>query len=261
MRRMRAPLITLIVIFSISVVGLTLIPGIGPDGQPARISLFESFYFLSYTATTIGFGELPWPFTPAQRLWVTFSIYLSVVGWAYAIGSLLTLLQDRSFRQALALRRFTRKVARLREPFLLLAGYGRAGELLAKAFDALGQQLVVIDESSDRVDALDLGSYHTDIPGLVADAANPHHLSAAGLDHPFCAGVLALTNDDETNLAVTMTAALLRPDLPVVSRTVSASIAERMHAFGTPAVVNPFDRFGDHLRLALNAPASYQLLT
>ena len=34
-----------------------------------------------------------------------------------------------------------------------------------------------------------------------------------------------------------------------------------MHAFGTPSVVNPFDRFGEHLRLALNAPASYQLLT
>ena len=261
MRRMRAPLITLIVIFFISVVGLTLIPGIGPDGQPARISLFEAFYFMSYTATTIGFGELPWPFTPAQRLWVTFSIYLSVVGWAYAIGSLLTLVQDRSFRHALAMRRFTRKVSRLREPFLLMVGYGRAGELLAKAFDALGQQLVVIDKSSDRVDALDLGSYHSDIPGLVADAGNPHHLSAAGIDHPSCAGVLALTNDDETNLAVTMTAALLRPDLPVVARTISAPIAERMHAFGTPAVVNPFDRFGEHLHLALKAPASYQLLT
>ncbi|HZA03645.1 MAG TPA: NAD-binding protein [Propionibacteriaceae bacterium] len=261
MRRMRAPLITLIVIFFVSVVGLTLIPGVDPEGRPAYISLFESFYFMSYTATTIGFGELPWPFTPAQRLWVTFSIYLSVVGWAYAIGSMLTLVQDRSFRQALAFRRFTRKVERMREPFLLLAGYGRAGELLAKAFDELGQQVVVIDGSSDRVDALDLGSYHADIPGLVADAANPHHLSAAGLGHPFCSGVLALTNDDETNLAVTMTAALVRPDLPVITRTISAPIAERMRAFGTPTVVNPFDRFGEHLRLALNAPASYQLLT
>ena len=34
MRRMRAPLITLIVIFSISVIGLTLIPGV--DGQGRR---------------------------------------------------------------------------------------------------------------------------------------------------------------------------------------------------------------------------------
>ena len=150
MRRMRAPLIILIVIFSVSVVGLTLIPSIGPDGQPARISLFEAFYFIDHGDHN-RVGELPWPFTPAQRLWVTFSIYLSVVGWAYAIGSLLTLVQDRSFRHALALRRFTRKVARLREPFLLMVGYGRAERLLAKAFDALGQQLVLIDESSDRV--------------------------------------------------------------------------------------------------------------
>ncbi len=261
MRRMRVPLITLIVIFSVSVAVLTLIPGVDDEGRSARLSLFESFYFMSYTATTIGFGELPWPFTAAQRLWVTFSIYLSVVGWAYAIGSMLTLLQDRSFRQALALQRFTRKVARLREPFFLVAGYGRASELLAKDFDALGQQLVVIDESSDRVDALDLGAYHADIPGLVADAANPHHLGAAGLDHPYCAGVLALTNDDETNLAVTMTAALLRPGLPVVARTISATVAHRMHAFGSPTVINPFDRFGDHLRLALRSPDAFQLMS
>ena len=73
--------------------------------------------------------------------------------------------------------------------------------------------------------------------------------------------MLALTNDDEVNLAVTMAAALLRPELPVIARTVSPAIEDRMHAFGTPSVVNPFDRFGDHLRLALRAPASYQLLT
>ncbi len=43
MRRMRTPLNTLIVIFFVSVVGLTLVPGVDPDGNPARLSLFESF--------------------------------------------------------------------------------------------------------------------------------------------------------------------------------------------------------------------------
>jgi Trk K+ transport system NAD-binding subunit len=57
-----------------------------------------------------------------------------------------------------------------------------------------------------------------------------------------------------------MTAALLRPDLPVVARTTSPAIARQMGAFGAASVVNPFDVFGDHLRLALHAPASYQLL-
>jgi len=127
LRRMRAPLITLIVIFAVSVVGLTLIPGRDADGRLWRMGFFDAFYFMSYTASTIGFGELPTPFSGAQRLWVTVTIYLTVIGWAYAIGSLLTLLQDRAFRQALALRRFARRVVRLREPFLLIAGYGQTG--------------------------------------------------------------------------------------------------------------------------------------
>ena len=99
------------------------------------------------------------------------------------------------------------------------------------------------------------------ILSLVADAGDPGHLAVAGLDHPACEGVLALTEDDEANLAVAQTVALLRPELPVITRAVSTTTAERMRAFGSPTVVNPFDRFGDHLRIALRAPASYQLMT
>ena len=260
MRRLRAPLITLIVLFAISVVGLALVPGEDPAGNPYRLTLFDSFYVISYTATTIGFGELPYAFTTGQRLWLTISIYLSVVGWAYAIGSMLTMLGDQSFRRALALQRFARKVSRLREPFLLLAGYGQAGRLLVKAFDELGQRVVVLDKSDERIEALDLEPLHADIPVLVADAASPHLLTLAGLGNANCAGVLALTDNDQTNLTISMAAALLRPDLPVFARTDSVTVADRLRAFGTPTVVNPFDLFGDNLRVALRAPATYQLL-
>lgn len=261
LRRMRAPLIVLIVIFAVSVLGLTLVPGVGADGQPERMGFFDAFYFMSYTASTIGFGELPDPFTYSQRMWVTISIYLTVIGWAYAIGSLLALIQDRAFRSALAMQHFTRKVARLREPFVLVAGYGRTGELLGHALDSLGRRIVVLDIDGQRIDALELGSYHADIPGLAADARDPGHLAVAGLDHPWCEAVVALTDDEEANLAIVMAAALLRPELPVIARVTSNVLAERMQVFGTPSLVNPFDRFGDHLRLALSAPASYQLLT
>jgi voltage-gated potassium channel len=261
LRRMRAPLIVLITIFAVSVLGLTLIPGRDEAGQATRMGFFDAFYFMSYTATTIGYGEIPQPFTGAQRLWVMATIYLTVIGWAYAIGSLLTLLQDRAFRQALALQRFTRTVARLREPFLLIVGYGQTGRLLGRSLDALGRRFVVLDASADPVDALDVDSYHADVPGLTADAGNPQTLAVAGLEHPQCEGVLALTDDDEINLVVAMTAALVRPGLPVIARTVSPAIEHRMRAFGSPTIVNPFDRFGDHLRLALRAPTSYQLMS
>jgi voltage-gated potassium channel len=60
---------------------------------------------------------------------------------------------------------------------------------------------------------------------------------------------------------VVMASSLLRPEVPVIARVTSRALAERMQLFGSPSTVNPFDRFGDHLRLALKAPASYQLLT
>jgi Trk K+ transport system NAD-binding subunit len=69
-----------------------------------------------------------------------------------------------------------------------------------------------------------------------------------------------LTGDDDTNLDVAMTASLLRPGLPVIARTSSREIGERMRAFGNPEVVNPLDRFGDHLRILLRSPSSYQLM-
>jgi Trk K+ transport system NAD-binding subunit len=261
LRRMRAPLIVLVAIFSVSVLGLTLIPGQDAEGRPFDMGFFDAIYVMSYTATTIGFGEIPYPFTYNQRMWLTISIYLTVVGWAYAIGSLLGLLQDRAFRSALALQRFTRRVARLSEPFVLIAGYGRAGELLGHSMDALGRRVVVLDRDQERIDGLELESYHGDVPGLAADARDPGHLGVAGLDHPCCEAVVALTDDDEANLAVVMTTALLRPDLPVIARATTRVMAERMRVFGSPSVVNPFDLFGDHVQLALRAPASYQLLT
>ncbi len=261
LRRMRTPLIVLIVIFAVSVFGLTVIPGQDLDGEPTRMGFFDAFYFMSYTASTIGFGELPYPFTYSQRMWVTISIYLTVIGWAYAIGSLLALLQDRAFRSALALQHFSRKVSRLGEPFVLIAGYGRTGELLGHSLDGLGRRFVVLDKDAERIDGLELDSYRGDVPGLTADARDPGHLAVAGLDHPSCEAVVALTDDEEANLSVVMTAGLLRPELPVIARVTSRALAERMQAFGSPRLVNPFDRFGDHLRLALRAPASYQLLT
>lgn len=260
LRRLRAPLVALIAIYAITVLGLTLMPGVDADGRPWRMSIFHAFYFMSYTATTIGFGEIPYAFSDAQRMWVTFSIYLTVVGWAYAIGMMLALLQDRAFRQALAVRRFASRVRALKEPFVLLAGYGRAGRRLARSLDALDRRFVVIDLSQDRVDELALEPFRNDVPALAIDARNPDHLQLAGIANPACAMVIALTGDDEANLAVTMIAALQRPDVPVIARTESPLVAQRMRAFGSPVVINPFDLYGDYLRIALRSPSTLQLL-
>jgi voltage-gated potassium channel len=247
-------------VYAISVLGLTLIPGVDGEGRRWHMGFFHAFYFMSYTATTIGFGEIPHAFSDAQRMWVTFSIYLTVVGWAWAVGTLLALLQDHGFRRALALRRFARRVKGMREPFALVAGYGQTGRSLVRSLDLLGRRATVLDVEQDRIDDLGLAPMISDVPGYAGDARVPDQLLIAGLAHPKCTAVIALTDDDDTNLAVVMTAALLRPEIRVFAQTLSAPIHERMKAFGTPVVIDPFDRFGDYLRAAIRSPASFRLI-
>ena len=242
LRRMRAPLIVLILVFAISVLGLSLTPGRDPSGHRMHLTLFESFYVMSYTATTIGFGEIPYSFTPEQRMWVTCAIFLSVVGWAYAIGSVLSLTQDVAFRRALARRHFVRKVAAMREPFMVLIGYGNASRKLARSLDDMGRRFVVIERDENRAATVDLDNYRADTPTLLGDARDTGRLAMAGVGHRYCEGVLALTSSDEVNLDVTMTTLLLRPDMPVICRASSRTMARRMATFGRPEVVNPLDR-------------------
>ncbi len=260
LRRLRAPLITLIAAYAIAIVGLVVAPGVDEKGEPWRLTLFDAFYFMSYTATTIGFGELPKAFSPAQRLWASVCIYLAVIGWAYLIGSLLALLQDKAFRHAVTTTRFGRSVRRLREPFYLVCGYGETGSLLCRALDHNGLRFVVIDIAEERVDELELADYLIDPPALRADARMPETLLLAGLRHPSCLGVIALTSDDTANLAVAMAVRLLNPDIPVLCRALDASVAANMASFNTNHIINPFERFAQYLALAMHSPGSYRLL-
>ncbi|HAN27667.1 MAG TPA: potassium transporter TrkA, partial [Haliea salexigens] len=97
LRRMRMPLVILITAYAIATVGFTLIPGVDDQGNPWRMSFFQAFYVVSYTGSTIGFGEVPYPFSPGQRLWTMVSIYLTVIAWLFSIGSIVALLQDPAY--------------------------------------------------------------------------------------------------------------------------------------------------------------------
>ena len=260
-RRLRAPLIVIILILAVSTLGLTLIPGVDSQGNAWRPSLFESFYFVSYTATTIGFGELPYAFTNRQRLWATAVIYMSVTGWAYLLGSLLGMLQDKGFQAAIVAARFRRAVGRLREPFYLLCGLGETGLMIARSLDLMGCRFVILDSDERRIQELDLEEFAADPPAFAGDATSPDTLVMAGLLKGECQGLLALTNSDEVNLSIAVAARLLHPDLRTICRAHTAQITASMNVLGVAEVINPYHEFAERLAIAMKSPDTHRLLT
>lgn len=261
LRRLRAPIVLLVLVFAVGIVGLVLIPGTDEAGRPWRLSIFDALYFMSYTASTIGFGEIPRAFNTPQRIWVTLVIYASVIGWAYLLANLFSLAHDHAFRAVLETGRFRRKVRVLREPFYLVCGLGETGTLVGRALDALGLRFVAIDVSEERVQELDLLDLAQDAPAMVANARLPENLLAAGLARPECRGVLTLTNDDQANLAVAISVRLLNPEVPVVARAMSRDATANMLSFGADHVINPFATFGEYLTVAIQSPGSHRLMS
>ncbi len=257
--RIRMPLILLIVVYAISVLGFVLIPGMDDKGQPWHMGFFHAFYVVSYTATTIGFGELPYLFTNGQRLWSVLVIYASVLTWLYSMGSLFTALQDPGLRSLMVRYAFQREVGHIREPFYLICGYGDTGTLLARALAESNIRSVVLDTNQECINALKLEDLPLHVPGWCADASHPDTLTVAGLTHSNCIGVIALTNSDDVNLRIAITARLLHPHLLTACRAESLEAEKNMAAFGTDHIINPFHTFAGRLAMALHSPGMYLL--
>ena len=255
LRRLRKPLTILICVYAVAVLGFTLVPGVDPEGQPWSMSFLHSFYFVSFLGTTIGLGEIPYPFSDAQRLWATASIYGTVVAWLYAIGGLFSVLQDPLFRRIAEENAVERAVRRMSQPFYLVCGYDDAGNRVARELAQDGAHLVVIDTESARVDSVEVDELSVAVPALCGDASDPKTLVLAGLTSGYCAGVLALTGDDFVNTKIALTARLLSPDIPVLSAVRYHASHVRMAAAGADHIINPYDTFAERVALSIRTPS------
>ena len=254
LRRLRAPIITIIVIYAVSILGFVLIPGVDDQGNPWRMDFFHAFYFVSFMGSTIGFGEIPFPFTTGQRVWTTMTIYSTVIGWLYSIGKIFSLFQDHSFNRLLKQNTFARNVRRLHDPFYLICGYGYTGKRLVHRLDADGIKTVVIDSNQHAIDELEADEVGLAVPGLCGDASDPDILNIAGIQRQNYVGVVALTNDDHTNLSVSIDSKLVNPERPVISRSQSKETTANLASFGTDSIIDPFETFAEYLVKSLTDP-------
>ncbi len=257
MRRMRLPLITILIIYFVSVFAMVLVPGTDRAGQVAHLSFLDAAYFVTIMATTIGFGEVPFDFNPAQRMLVITLILPNVIAWLYSIGAILGLFLDPEFRQLVRRGQFNRKVRWMGEKFFIVCGCGNTGSLIVRGLLRRGINAVVVEIDAPTIHRLELLEEFSQVPMLSADASIKENLVSAGLDHPKCLGVISVTHVDESNLTIAITCKLLRPELRVLARAEKQRTIDNLRSFGTDAVINPYAIFSERLYLALASPVIY----
>jgi voltage-gated potassium channel len=235
-KRMRTPMYVLVVTFAISILGMVLIPGQDDQGHPYHLSFFDAFYFVSYMATTIGFGESPYDFTYPQRLWVGFCIYLTVIGWFYAIGSIISLVQDKVLAAQIALAQFQKKVKKMEEPFIIFVGYNSLTRAIIDRLSKEGIRSVVIEKNEEKIKLLALENYAVEVPALAGDIRDPKVFRIAGIHKKNCHAVVSLFNDDVMNLHVALSAKLMNKNVMVVVEATEDEYAQNLKTIGADIV-------------------------
>jgi Trk K+ transport system NAD-binding subunit len=238
---------------------MTLIPGVDPNGDAWKMSFFHAFYFVSFMGTTIGFGEIPYEFTDGQRAWVLTCIYISVIAWLYGIGTVLRLLQDETFISAVSQRAFKQSIKRADTPFYIICGYGETGQFITRGLSRLGIKSVIIDHNVERTHTIEIENLEVAPIVLTADITEPQNLIDAGINHLFCKGVIALTQDDHTNLKIAVACKLVNPKVKVICRSEIEDEAKNMASFGTDNIINPFLTFGRRLSLLTQNPTLHRI--
>ena len=259
LQKMRMPFLVIIITYTIAIVGLVIIQGTDTNGNPYQMSIFDAFYFVTYTATTIGFGEIPYAFTYPQRIWITFTIYLTVLGWFYGIGSLVSLLQDKLFLQEIEKARFLKQIRNLDEKFIIILGYNQITKKIITKAIAQGIRAVVIEKDSLKIEKLMLESFTPTVPVLRSDTLSVRVLESAGLTKKNCKAIVSLFDDDVVNLKNTLITKTLNKNVKIAVKATTINHTENLVDVDADIIVNPFSIISSEINIALTAPNIFKL--
>lgn len=131
------------------------------------------------------------------------------------------------------------------ERHVVLCGYGRTGQAIARFFDQLGVRYVALD--LDPVRIREAGAAGESV--VFGDASRREILIAAGLQR--AAGVVVTFADPAMALKILAHARAARPDVPVIVRTTDDAHLDELKAAGANEVVP--DTFESSLMLASHA--------
>lgn len=191
----------------------------------------DSLWMVVITMSSVGYGE----HSTVSDATKVFSVLVILVGMSaavYTIGGFLQLMTEGEIERVLGHRRMSRDIKRLKD-HVIICGYGRTGEILAKELSSMDRSFVVVDFDSERiVDAQSDG-----ILTVNGDATEEQVLMDAGVEEAF-ALVIGLPSD-AANVFITLTSRNLNAGLQIIARGEHRSTEKKLKQAGADRVVMP----------------------
>ncbi len=205
-----------------------------PAGGQIR-HLFDALYWSVVTMSTVGYGDIT-PQTPGGRI-----VALALIIIGLGVLAFFTSIIVTAFSEKMGELEESRTYAEVekQENFVIICGFGRVGQEVARQMEKDRQAFVVIDNSEENA----LVARKKGCLVIQNDASKNDVLLLAGINNGAKA-VLCTTENDVTNVYVTLTSRHLNPNIKIISRANRQENAKKMQQAGADFVVQPFEIAG-----------------
>ena len=194
-------------------------------------SVFDAFYMVVITLSTVGFGEVQ-PLSSEGRILTSFLILAGVGNFAFILGAFSQLLVEGKFFNLIGRRRVLKTIGKMKD-HCVVCGYGRIGSVVAQEVLAEGYDVVVIEHDPEAIGLLE----EEGILHVVGDATSDEVLEKSGVAN--AKSLITALSEDAANVYVALSARQMNGGLHIVSRASTRERVSKLKQAGADSVILP----------------------
>lgn len=195
-------------------------------------TLLDAIYMVVITIFGVGYGEVQPLTSTALKVFTILVIIAGALSVAYTVSGFVQLITEGEIRRLLDVKRMNKDIELLEE-HVIVCGFGRIGQMVARQLRAAHQPFVVLDNSPERAELAREQGYLM----YLGNATDEMNLQAVQISR---ARTLAtVLPDDAANVFITLTAREMNPELMILARGELPSTEKKLRLAGADHVVLP----------------------
>lgn len=234
LKSLKKSIFFILFLFTIGTIGYSLIEG---------WDIFDSLYMTVITLSTTGFEEFK-PLSTTGRVFTMFLIIMGVSFLFFALGKInYAIFEEQIFRKG----KMQKHLNKMKNHYII-CGYGRMAENIAGELFSRKKPFVIIEKEEERIAHLKENNFAF----IHGDASEDDVLINAGIKNAI--GLVAVLNNDVSNVYATLTARGLNEKLKIIVRAEEESSREKLFKAGADKVILPYEIGGFRITQALLKP-------
>ncbi|MCH2046223.1 MAG: NAD-binding protein, partial [Saprospiraceae bacterium] len=209
-------------------------------------TLSEAFYMTIITLSTVGYGEVK-ALSSTGQFFAALLIIFNIGIFAYAVSLISSFFVDGELRAFWKDYKIYKKIRGL-ENHTIICGYGRHGQEIVRELKKAGQDFVVIETDTDRVEQMRRDSCIF----LEGDATQDELLIDAGIKS--ARAIVITFGEDASNVYAVLTARELNPRIRIISRASEVKVEQKLLRAGADYVVLSEIIGGFYMATLVNQP-------